>query len=268
MKIRNPKSRYDIKIKKQDLVLDIGGGHNPHPKANVIVDNKVEDNSHRGGDLSILNGQKFIEADGHNLPFKDNSFDYAVCCHVVEHVEDPVKFVGEMTRVAKKGYLEVPSLIGEYLAPKYSHKWVSLEIDGKLVFFEKSKLNLPEENTNFGDVFLYFLRSNSLAYKLLLETNPNLLTTRIEWEGDLEVIVNPEESVYRDYFTQPWNMEMITAQLQKKSMLQDLLDNIQAFGKIFKSVVQSTISGNRGASFEQMGLGEAQKEASLKPSLS
>ena len=38
MKIRNPKSRFHIDVKRSDYVLDVGGGHNPHPRANVVVD--------------------------------------------------------------------------------------------------------------------------------------------------------------------------------------------------------------------------------------
>ena len=42
MKIRNPKSRSDLKIGKNDNVLEVGGGHNPHPRSNVIVDKFID----------------------------------------------------------------------------------------------------------------------------------------------------------------------------------------------------------------------------------
>ena len=58
MKIRNPKSRFDIRVKGSDKVLDVGGGHNPHPRANVVVDKFTDTNFHRSGDIKVLKKQK------------------------------------------------------------------------------------------------------------------------------------------------------------------------------------------------------------------
>src|ERR1700716_505239 len=141
MKIRNPKARSDLSIKRGDRVLEVGGGQNPHPRSNVIVDKYVDDNFHRSGDLKILKHQEFLNADGENLPFKDKEFDYVICCQVLEHVENPVRFLSEQFRVAKKGYIEVPSLIGEYLFPRESHKWILHEYKDVLYLVDKKKLN-------------------------------------------------------------------------------------------------------------------------------
>src|SRR5690606_1509140 len=89
---------------------------------------------------NLYKGQKFIQADGESLPFEDNEFDYVICNHVLEHVDNPEKFLNELARVAKKGYIETPSLIGEHLHPKESHRWVILEIDDKLVLFDKDNI--------------------------------------------------------------------------------------------------------------------------------
>ena len=129
MKIRNPKSRYKLKISKYKNIIDVGGGHNPHPKATVVADKFVDTNYHRSGDIKVLENQKFINADGENLPFEYNSFYYSISCHVLEHVDKPELFINELKRVSNKGYIETPSLFGEILAPKESHKWFILEID-------------------------------------------------------------------------------------------------------------------------------------------
>src|SRR5215467_13052677 len=112
MKISTPRSRYQLSIKKTDYVLEVGGGHNPHPRSNVVVDKYVDDNTHRSNNLKVLPNQKFLQADGENLPFENKEFDYVICCHVLEHVPNPEKFVSEQSRVADKGYIETPSLIG------------------------------------------------------------------------------------------------------------------------------------------------------------
>jgi SAM-dependent methyltransferase len=103
MKVRNPRNRQDLNIKKTDRVLEVGGGHRPHPRANVVVDKFIHNNFHRSGDLKVLKNQVFLEADGENLPFSDKEFDYVICSHVLEHVENPEKFLSEQFRVAKRG---------------------------------------------------------------------------------------------------------------------------------------------------------------------
>ena len=46
------------------------------------------------------------------MPFADKTFDYAICSHVLEHVERPDTVIAELTRVAKAGYIEVPDSPG------------------------------------------------------------------------------------------------------------------------------------------------------------
>ena len=42
------------------------------------------------------------KADVENLPYDDNAFDVVLCQQVLEHVNDPVKAIGQLRRVAKK----------------------------------------------------------------------------------------------------------------------------------------------------------------------
>ena len=42
MKIRNPKSRNHLKISKKAKVLEVGVGHNPHKRSNVVVDKYID----------------------------------------------------------------------------------------------------------------------------------------------------------------------------------------------------------------------------------
>lgn len=47
-----------------------------------------------------------VVATGDALPFKDNSFDYVLSSHVIEHAFDPIKTISEWLRVIKKnGYI-------------------------------------------------------------------------------------------------------------------------------------------------------------------
>lgn len=208
MKIRTPYTRNDLKIRQSDKVVEIGSGHNPTYRANVIVEKFIDNNYHRCGDIKIYPHQKFVNADGEHLPFKDNEFDYIICNQVLEHTENPALFLEEQSRVAKHGYIETPSFLGEFLHPKQSHKWVILEIDGKLVLFEKEKM--PAYGHNYGNVFLNYLPYQSLAYKILQIVEPQLTANRYEWKENIDYIVNPTDEYYRSFFTQPWTMEMTT----------------------------------------------------------
>ncbi len=137
---RTPYDRDNLKIGKKDKVLEVGPGHSPTFRSNVLVDLFVNSNYHRCGNLKIYPHQQFINANGEALPFKDKEFDYVICNQVLEHAENPAEFIREQCRVAKRGYMETPSLLGEFLFPKKSHKWIILHLDNKLILFEKSRM--------------------------------------------------------------------------------------------------------------------------------
>lgn len=206
MKVRTPYTRNDLKIRKGDNVLEVGPGHNPTYRANTIVEKYMDNNYHRCGDVKVYPHQILVNADGENLPFKDNEFDYVICNQVLEHADDPAQFLREQCRVAKRGYIETPSFLGEFLHPKKSHKWVILEVDKKLVLFEKDKL--PTYEHNYGNVFLNYLPYQSLSYKILQIIEPQLTANRYEWKDNIDFIVNPTDEYYRSFFTEPWTMEL------------------------------------------------------------
>lgn len=221
MKARVPRDKDDLLINKNDRVLEIGSGHNPHPRSNVIVEKYINTNYHRSGNVSIFPYQEFINGEGENLPFRDKEFDYVICCQVLEHVDDPAVFIKEQCRVANRGYMETPSLIGELLFPKASHKWVILQIDNKLILYEKSKMPGNYGN-DYGELFLNYLPYQSLAYRLLWGTESNLLINRYEWKDDIDFIVNPVDNYYSSFFTQKWTREMVEKIFPKRSLANEL----------------------------------------------
>ena len=224
MKIRTPYSRDDLHIRRSDYVLEVGPGHNPTYRANVICEKFLHDNSHRCGDVKVYAHQKLVNADGEHLPFKDKEFDYVICNQVLEHTEDPERFLHEQSRVARRGYIETPSFLGEFLHPKASHRWTILEIDGKLVLFEKKKM--AEYAHNYGNVFLNYLPYQSLTYKLLQIVEPQLTANRYEWKDSIDFIVNPQEEYYRAFFTQPWDMEMTRKIFPPRGLFSELQKSV------------------------------------------
>ncbi len=207
MKIRTPYTRKDLTIRRKDKVVEIGSGHNPTYRADVIVEKFIDDNSHRCGDVKIYPHQKFVNADGEHLPFKNKEFDYVICNQVLEHTDNPARFLKEQSRIARRGYIETPSFLGEFLHPKKSHKWAILEIDNKLVLFEKAKM--PPYTFDYGNLFLNYFPYQSLAYKILMITEPQLTANRHEWRDSIDFIVDPTDEYYRAFFTQAWTAEMV-----------------------------------------------------------
>jgi SAM-dependent methyltransferase len=103
------------------LVLEVGSGHRPHPRADVLTDKYLGD-MERGGRL--VTDRPFVQADAQQLPFKPKVFDYVLCRHVLEHLGDPEAFFHEISRVGEAGYIETPSVIWEYLHPTRTyHRW-------------------------------------------------------------------------------------------------------------------------------------------------
>lgn len=240
MKIRNPKSRFDIRVKKSDRVLDVGGGHNPHPRANVVVDKYTDTNYHRSGDIKVLKKQEFISADGESLPFEDKSFDYVICCHVLEHVEDPKKFLSELFRVGKRGYLETPSLLGENLFARRSHKWILHEHKDVLYLVDKEKMGFVY-GYDMGELIQDYLPKHSIGFKITERTHPNAFSIRIEWENDFDYVVEPQDPEIRKYFTEKWKEEWGDEFFPQRSMAAEFGAAASAFWDIIKSVFKSKV---------------------------
>lgn len=238
MKIRNPKSRFDLSIKSGSRVLEVGGGHNPHPKSNIVVDKYVDSNYHRSGDIKVLKHQQFLAADGENLPFKDKEFDYVICCHVLEHVPNPVRFLSEQFRVAKRGYIETPSLLGEYLSPKESHKWILHELKDVLYLVDKSSINF-NYGYDLGELVQRYLPKNSIGFKIVERTHPNLMTIRIEWEGDFNYEVEPTDPEVLKFFTGSWKNEQSESFFPPRSLKEEFAESAKAFWDISKSVFRT-----------------------------
>ena len=145
------------------LVLDIGSGHNPHPRANVLADRFFEDDAERTGKGIVLDEAKpFVIADACAMPFKDGAFDYLVCSHVAEHIDDVPAFCAELQRVSKAGYVETPSKFTELIRHPPNHRWF-VSSKGSLLRFEKAPVDNPLGA--LGKLFfsLYFYGTRQVA---------------------------------------------------------------------------------------------------------
>ena len=123
----------EARIPRDARVLDVGGATNPIPGADAVLD--------------ILPGASVRRdvCDREPWPFADGEFDFAVCSHTLEDVRDPIWVCAELQRVARAGYVEVPSRLeeqswgvhGEWVGWSH-HRWLVDVEDCGLVFGHKS----------------------------------------------------------------------------------------------------------------------------------
>ena len=102
-----------LPVDSDGLVLDVGSGGTPYPRSDVLLD-RLTGAEHRCGDAMMID-RHAVYGDAQCMPFKDKSFDFIVASHILEHMAEPEKFIKELQRVGKAGYIETPNAIFERL---------------------------------------------------------------------------------------------------------------------------------------------------------
>ncbi len=137
-------------------ILDIGCGYRAHPKASVIAD--IQDFS------NYYKERSFIQIKGKQLPFKDKEFDFVIASHVIEHVQDIDFFIKELERISSKGYIELPTRLGDNLVfeNKKDHIWWFCFDDVKksLVASKKNQLIEPFITVSTAKLFETIFRES------------------------------------------------------------------------------------------------------------
>jgi SAM-dependent methyltransferase len=135
------------------LVLDVGGWAAPFNRADWVIDLMPYDT--RGAMGSYGDGpERFSQdtwvvrdiCDREPWPFEDDQFDFALCVTTLEDIRDPIWVCREMSRVARAGYVEVPTIEAElvynvegdgpWLGHEH-HRWLVEIAGGELVFTHK-----------------------------------------------------------------------------------------------------------------------------------
>jgi len=173
--IKRTSINFINKILSENLkwkVLDIGCGYRAHKNATVIADKQ---------DLSYFYKNKnFVLIKEKKLPFKDNEFDYVIASHVIEHVEDFEFFIKELERVSKKGYIELPSKIGDNLVfeNKNDHIWWFEfdDIKNQLLASKRQQLIEPFLTVSMG--------------KIIEEMFRDSLILQLSWEEKIDYMID------------------------------------------------------------------------------
>ncbi len=182
------------------LILDVGGWGSPLSRADWVLDLLPYDTR---GLYAYSDDERAKErfsqetwivrdiCDRQPWPFSDNQFDVAVCSHTLEDIRDPIWVCQELSRVARAGYIEVPSRLEEQIhgfnGPWVGwshHRWLIEESEGALVFQFK-----PHE--------IHGRPEYALPHRLRDTLAPRERVVAHWWEGSVSarerIIIDPAE---------------------------------------------------------------------------
>jgi SAM-dependent methyltransferase len=178
-----------VDIRPEDIVLEIGSGHCPYARADVLCDTCPFDSSQRASEKAVVDRRPFVVADGVALPFVDNAFGYVICRHVIEHSPDPAAFLEEICRVGRAGYIETPSDTAEDMFAWPVHHFKFRLQDGRLVVVKKQ-----QEEPRFGDLF-HKISEVDPWFGRWMQARRDLFYVQMEWKGriDYEIVTAPTD---------------------------------------------------------------------------
>ena len=178
--------RLHCPVASEALVLDVGSGGNPYPRANVLLD-AYEDSVERYN-APIIKDRPMVYGVGERMPFKDKAFDFVIASHVLEHTADPASFLNEIMRVGKAGYIETPDAFFERINPFRFHRLEVTDVNGEIVIFKK-----PEWRPHGEWVDMYERKVKDDQFHKYLKTHAAPFYMRFYWQDKIDyTIKNPE----------------------------------------------------------------------------
>ena len=190
----------EARLPAEGRVLDVGGGTNRLARADVVLD------------LLPGEGPGWVQrdvCDREPWPFADGEFDFAVCSHTLEDVRDPVWVCSELRRVARAGYLEVPSRLeeqswgvhGDWVGWAH-HRWLIDVVDGGLVLGHKSHAVHREGNhfpPGFWDTLTPERRVQWLWWEGSFDASERIFTDLVEHDEWLAAPIRAHEHEVRSW---------------------------------------------------------------------
>ena len=178
--------RLHCPVPQSALVLEVGSGGSPYFRANVLIDAYAQTRERHWA--PFITDRPSVLGLGEALPFRDKSFDFVIASHVLEHSADPEKFLRELQRVAKAGYIETPDAFMERINPYWDHR-SEVTVRHGVLEVRKKPAWLPDPEL----MELYEERAKALIAGSVIPCNPFTFHTRFYWTDQLPFrIVNPE----------------------------------------------------------------------------
>ena len=166
-------------------IVDLASSNSGWKYANTFTD--INDHSKYYKDK--YNGtKKFVQCDVETTPFTDQEFDFVIASHILEHVDNPEQFCKELTRIGKRGYIEVPTPLWDNLIDgpafvKYGHKWW-------ITFDDNSHEIIINKKINIVNKFLSIKEHN-----LHMAWFRDSIITQLYWENTIPLKMG--DGIYR-----------------------------------------------------------------------
>jgi len=171
--------RLHVPVGRDALVLEVGAGGNPYPRANVLLDGYEEGTERLEPDL--VRDRPLVLGFVERLPFKDKAFDFVIASHILEHTADPDAFLGELMRVGKAGYIETPDAFFERINPFVYHRLEVTEEGSGLRIFKKPSWRHAGELVD-----LYERKMKDPHFLRFVSSHPGPFYTRYYWRERIE----------------------------------------------------------------------------------
>jgi hypothetical protein len=173
------------RLNATDVVLDIGSGNNPSPRADIVADFFPDETNHRSG--RIVEVKPVVVCSVERMPLQKHSVDFAICSHVLEHVSSPRRAAAELGRVARGGYAETPAYGKDIIVGSGGvHRWQVVEFEGTMHFFEYSTRQTQACVTS--PVMDIWMSPQAHPWQKFFWDRQDLFNAWVVWKGSLSVV--------------------------------------------------------------------------------
>jgi hypothetical protein len=207
--LESSRRAIEERLGDHQVALDVGGWAKPLARADWVIDLMPYETRGLYGYDKQAAPERF-SADTwvvHDIcarepwPFADDQFDFAICSHTLEDIRDPVWVCSELQRVARAGYIEVPSRLeeqtwgvqGNFVGWTH-HRWLIDVADGRIDFTLKVHGIHGRPRWYFPNAFLEGLdaeaRVQSMWWEGSFEASERILMSIEELEEYLTSFVN------------------------------------------------------------------------------
>ncbi|MCX5900059.1 MAG: methyltransferase domain-containing protein, partial [Proteobacteria bacterium] len=147
----------------------------------VFLEKRYDDSKsalrQRGNAPALQTNKPVIYYDGGKFPFADAEFDYVICSHVLEHIEDVPSFILELQRIAPKGYIEFPTIYYDFIYNFQEHLTFLLFENSTIWYMAKEESGL----NHFLPVNAFFLETLDAGYDSLILDLKTYFFQGFEW---------------------------------------------------------------------------------------
>jgi hypothetical protein len=155
-------------LRDTDVVLDVGGWADPLARADWVIDLMPYETrglyeregwiAPRDEGPERFSADTWVQrdvCDREPFPFADDAIDFAVCAHTLEDLRDPLWVCRELARVARSGYVEVPSRLEEQSVGVEGpwvgwghHRWL-IEVEEERIEFVHKNHSVQADGNHF-----------------------------------------------------------------------------------------------------------------------